>query len=310
MDDEPLALQRLARMLEATGRVDVVGRATDPKHGLDQVAAAPVDVLFLDIQMPGLTGFDVAERLPAGPVIVFTTAYDHHAVKAFETNAIDYLLKPIERERLDKTLDRVARRRDDRGVPGPLGAAPGALGAAPGALGAAPAALGAAPGALGAAPGALRAAPGALGAAPGALGGVPAALGGVPAALRAVLEHLAEQLRGPAWLGHVASRLGDRVQLVGVDQVTHVVARHKATYAVTPTSEHMLDMTITDLETKLDPAKFIRIHRGTLVNIAWVSELHADFGGRLVIRLKDSRRTELGVSRDRVRALKERLGIA
>jgi two-component system LytT family response regulator len=181
-------------------------------------------------------------------------------VRAFETSALDYLLKPIERERLDKTVDRVARRRDER-----------------------------------------------AGGAPGAVDGDPGAVAGP---LRAVLESLAQQLRGPAWLAHLASRIGDRVQLVGVDQVTHVVARHKATYAVTSTSEHMLDMTITDLETKLDPAKFIRIHRGTLVNVAWIGELHADFGGRLAIRLKDPRRTELGVSRDRVRPLKDRLGLA
>jgi two-component system LytT family response regulator len=72
----------------------------------------------------------------------------------------------------------------------------------------------------------------------------------------------------------------------------------------------MLDVTIVDLERRLDPAKFLRIHRGTLVNLAWVSELHADFGGKLVIRLRGDRRHELVVSRDRVRPLKERLGLA
>jgi len=109
LDDEPPALRRLARLLEATGRVEIVGRATDPEAGLAQVAALSVDVLFLDIQMPGLSGFEVVERLPAGPMVVFTTAYDRHAVQAFEVNAVDYLLKPIERERLDRTLDRLER---------------------------------------------------------------------------------------------------------------------------------------------------------------------------------------------------------
>ena len=73
LDDEPPALRRLARLLEATGRVEIVGRATDPEAGLAQVAALSVDVLFLDIQMPGLSGFEVVERLPAGPVGGFTT---------------------------------------------------------------------------------------------------------------------------------------------------------------------------------------------------------------------------------------------
>ena len=111
IDDEPLAVKRLARMLEATGRVEIVGRATDPEDGLEQVAAQAVDVLFMDIHMPGLTGFQVVERLPAGPMIVFTTAHDQHAVQAFEVNAVDYLLKPIERERLDPALDRLVERR-------------------------------------------------------------------------------------------------------------------------------------------------------------------------------------------------------
>ncbi|HEU5322582.1 MAG TPA: response regulator, partial [Methylomirabilota bacterium] len=86
IDDEPLALRRLARLLEATGRVEVVGQATDPEVGLAEVAARPVDVVFLDIHMPGLTGFEGVERLPAGPLVVFTTAYDRHAVQAFEVS--------------------------------------------------------------------------------------------------------------------------------------------------------------------------------------------------------------------------------
>ena len=247
IDDEPLALERLARMLGATGRVEVVGRATDPQRGLRQVATTAVDVLFLDIHMPGLTGFEVVERLAAqaeAPPVVFTTAYDQHAVRAFEANAIDYLLKPIERARLDRTLERVAARRAD-----------------------------------------------------------------APGDLRATLERLARQLRPATGLEHLASRTGDRVQLVPVEQVTHVVARDRGTYAVTASGEHMLDVTLADLERRLDPARFLRVHRATLVNLAWVDGLHADLGGRLILRLKDPGRTEVVVSRDRVRPLKERLGL-
>jgi two-component system LytT family response regulator len=245
MDDEPLALKRLARLLEGTGRVEIVGRATDPAQGLSEVAEADVDVVFLDIHMPGLSGLQVARRVPAGVKVVFTTAHDQHAVEAFELNALDYLLKPIERERLGAALDRVASRQS----------APSSD-------------------------------------------------------LRTTLERLEGYLRGDAHLGHLASRMGERVQLIPVDEVTHVFARERATYAVTPTAEHMLDVTIVELERKLDPAKFIRIHRSTLLNLAWVSELHADFGGRLLVRLRGDKRHELVVSRDRVRPLKERLGLA
>jgi two-component system LytT family response regulator len=245
IDDEPLALRRLGRMLEATGRVEIVGRATDPEQGLRQIGAQPVDVLFLDIHMPGLSGFQVVERIPAGPMVVFTTADDQHAVRAFEVNAIDYLLKPIERDRLHRTLERLVRRRDE-----PAGGT-----------------------------------------------------------LDAALARLARDLRADPFLDHVASRVRDRVHLIPVAEVTHLLARERATYAVTATAEHMLDVTLAELERRLDPGRFFRIHRAIIVNVAWVGELRADGGGHLSACLRDPRRTELPVSRDRARPLKERLGL-
>jgi two-component system, LytTR family, response regulator len=244
LDDEPLAVKRLARLLEATGRVQIVGRATDPQNGLAQVSAQPVDVLFVDIHMPGLTGFQVVERIPPGPAVVFTTAHDQHAVQAFEVNAVDYLLKPVERARLDTALDRVTARRAGGG-----------------------------------------------------------------ADLRAALEGLARQLRGTPFLEQLPSRVRDRVHLVPVADVTHLVARQRATYAVTTSGEHMLDLTLSDLEQRLDPARFLRIHRAVLVNLAWVGEVHPDEDRHLMVGLKDPKKTELPVARDRLRALKERLGL-
>ena len=245
IDDEPLAITRLARMLEATGRVAIVGRATDPTAGLAQVAASSIDVLFLDIHMPGLSGFQVVERVPPGPAVVFTTAHDEHAVRAFEVNAVDYLLKPIERARLDATLDRIAARR----------------------------------------------------------------AGAASDDLRDTLGRLAQHLRGASFLEHLAARTRDRVQLIPAADVTHVLARDRATYAVTASAQHMLDLTLAELERRLDPARFLRINRGILVNLAWVAELRAEAGGHLAVRLKDAAHTELAVSRDRVRALKDRLGL-
>ena len=109
VDDERLAVQRLTRLLDATGRVHVVGSATDPEEAVVFLDAHPVDVLFLDIQMPGLTGFEVLERLETQPMVIFTTAYDQHALKAFEVASVDYLLKPIEPERLARALDKLER---------------------------------------------------------------------------------------------------------------------------------------------------------------------------------------------------------
>src|SRR5262249_59255148 len=127
--------------------------------------------------------------------------------------------------------------------------------------------------------------------------------------LRATLRRHARELRAAPFIEHLAARTRDRVQLVPTAEVTHVLAKDRATYAVTATTQHMLDVTLAELERRLDPARFLRINRGILVNLAWVAELRAEPGGHLAVRLKDAARSELAVSRDRVRALKDPLGL-
>ena len=109
VDDEPLALRRLTRLLEATGRVEIAGSATDPEKAIEFLGANSVDVLFLDIQMPGMNGFEMLGRLPSAPWVVFTTAYDEYALQAFAVNSIDYLLKPVEAAQLERTLNKLER---------------------------------------------------------------------------------------------------------------------------------------------------------------------------------------------------------
>ena len=99
IDDEPLALTRLRRIVEADGRVEVVGANSDPRRALEDLFLSLPDVLFLDIEMPGMSGFDLLEQLGARhPLVIFTTAYDQYALDAFKVNSIDYLLKPVEPE--------------------------------------------------------------------------------------------------------------------------------------------------------------------------------------------------------------------
>src|SRR5437762_10902142 len=109
VDDERLAVERLTRLLEATHRVQIVGTATDPEDALVLLRQIELDVLFLDIQMPGLNGFELLERLDRDVPVIFTTAYDRYALEAFAVNSIDYLLKPVDRERLDRALDKLTR---------------------------------------------------------------------------------------------------------------------------------------------------------------------------------------------------------
>lgn len=109
IDDEPLALDRLERLLAAYPEIQILGKISRPSEAVRQIDELRPDVIFLDIQMPGLTGFQVLEKIHHQPVVIFVTAYDRYALDAFEVNSIDYLLKPIQRERLDKSIQKLSQ---------------------------------------------------------------------------------------------------------------------------------------------------------------------------------------------------------
>jgi two-component system LytT family response regulator len=247
VDDEPLAVKRLVALLRRTGRVELAGSATDPAEAIRALSEAPdeVDVLFLDIHMPEVDGFALLERLPRPPVVVFTTAHDEHALRAFQVLAIDYLLKPIRADDLSRALDKLDR----------LAAAAAAPGRAP-----------------------------ALGA-------------------------LLDLVRGARATARIASRLGDRVTLLDLDRISHFHAADRLTYAVCDGRDHIIDETLAALERRLDPDAFFRIHRNTIVNLALIAELISD-SGALFVRLRGAAAgPPLPVSRDRVRPLKDKLGV-
>ncbi len=113
VDDERLAREELGYLLGQLGGVEVIGQAGDGLEAVETIDRLQPDLVFLDVQMPGLTGFDVARRmvdLEAGAQIVFVTAFDSRAIEAFEVNAVDYLLKPVDPARLDTAVQRVRRR--------------------------------------------------------------------------------------------------------------------------------------------------------------------------------------------------------
>ena len=248
VDDEPLAVKRLVRMLEATGRVTIAGQTTDPEEALAFLNAQPVDALFLDIQMPGLTGFELLERLETQPLVIFTTAYDRYALNAFDVNSIDYLLKPVEPERLDRALDKLQR----IGQPGHHSQSPD---------------------------------------------------------IKALARELAAQLSPARRLERLASRVGERTTVLDVARISHFFAKDKLTFAIVNGREHVIDYTLSELEERLDGRRFVRIHRATVVNLAFVQELFPAVDGGVLVRLKNEAKTELSVARDRVRDLKDRLGI-
>jgi two-component system LytT family response regulator len=249
VDDEPLALERLRRLLERTGRVEVTGSASEPEKAVTALTADPPDVCFLDIEMPRLNGFEVLARLPSQPIVIFTTAYDQYSLEAFGVNSVAYLLKPIEPESLELALKKVERLRGSNQFAQPD--------------------------------------------------------------LQALLKQLAESLRQTKqeYPERIASRLGDRLWFLDLARVTHFYAQDKLTYAVSEGKAYCVDQAITELQRKLDPKKFLRIHRSTMVNVEWIKEVASLIGGALNVRLKDGKDTDLTVARDRAREFKARLGI-
>jgi two-component system LytT family response regulator len=110
VDDEDLARRRLIKLLVKYGSdVEVIGEAGDGEEAVSVISSLKPDVVFLDVQMPGFDGFEVVRRLREKPFIIFVTAYSEHALKAFEENSVDYLLKPVEQKRLDRSMEKLRR---------------------------------------------------------------------------------------------------------------------------------------------------------------------------------------------------------
>ncbi|MBL55616.1 MAG: DNA-binding response regulator [Flavobacteriales bacterium] len=107
VDDERLARTELTRLLEKFPEIEIIGEATNGEEAIEKIEELNPDLVFLDIQMPGMTGFEVLEHLHIVPNIIFVTAYDEYALKAFEVNALDYVLKPVELNRLEKAIEKV-----------------------------------------------------------------------------------------------------------------------------------------------------------------------------------------------------------
>lgn len=121
VEDEPPARRRLVRLLEETGMVEVAGEADTVRDAVEKIRAIDPEVVFLDIRIPGGDGFDVLRRLEEIPPVIFVTAYDDFAVRAFEEDAVDYLVKPVTAERLKEALERLARRVEGARAPEGLG---------------------------------------------------------------------------------------------------------------------------------------------------------------------------------------------
>jgi two-component system LytT family response regulator/two-component system response regulator LytT len=256
VDDEQLAREELCYQLEQAGEdVEVLGFAGNGLEALSAVDRFEPDLVFLDVQMPGLSGFEVARRLlqrgEDSPALVFVTAFDQHAIEAFEVNAVDYLLKPVDGVRLEQALQR-ARRRLSADRTSPSGA------------------------------------------------GAP-----FEEQLDRIVRMMSER---EVRREQVAIKVGEKFMLVQADDIIFASLSDESitivTGQVSGTSNYR---TLDDLQARLDPAVFWRVHRSHLVNINKIKEIVPWFSRNYILRMKDPKATEIPVSRSQTKRLREYL---
>jgi two-component system LytT family response regulator/two-component system response regulator LytT len=248
VDDEQLARDELCFLLQQLPGIEVVAQAGDGPEALAMIAEHAPDLVMLDVQMPGITGFEVARRLmhaASESQLVFVTAYDRHAIEAFDVNAVDYLLKPVEVTRLATAVERVRRRRALDRPAQPAGN------------------------------------------------------------LDRVLELLgARQNRRE----QLAVKVGDRFLLIQTEDVVHASVEDDVitivTNSLSGTSNYR---TLDELQARLDPEVFWRVHRSHLVNINKIREIVPWFSRNYILKMKDTRGSEIPVSRSQTRRLREYL---
>jgi two-component system LytT family response regulator/two-component system response regulator LytT len=251
VDDEQLARDELCYQLGQLSEVEVVAQAGNGIEALSAADRHDPDLVFLDIQMPGLSGFEVARRLLEReeqqlPALVFVTAFDQYAIEAFEVNAVDYLLKPVDAARLEQALARARRRLSSDRAPDP-----------------------------------------------------------VNDQIERIVRMMANrQIRRD----QVAVKVGDRFLLVQAEEIIYASLADESINIVTGqvagTSNYR---TLDELQARLDPDVFWRVHRSHLVNINKIKEIVPWFSRNYILRMKDAKSTEIPVSRAQTKRLREYL---
>ena len=234
VDDEPLGRERIRALLASDPDIEVIEECADGRRAVAAIERARPDLVFLDVQMPEMDGFAVLEAIAGDrmPVIIFVTAYDRYALRAFEVHALDYLLKSFDRERFAAALER-AKEEIHRSKAGVLNER-----------------------------------------------------------LAGLLEDLqAKQKR----LTRLVVKSGGRIVFLRVDEIDWVEAADNYVRIHAGRESHLIRETLQSLEGRLNPDKFLRIHRSTLVNLDRIRELQPIFHGDYLVKLNDG--TELTLSR-------------
>jgi two-component system LytT family response regulator len=250
VDDEPLARRTIRVLLEGDREIEIIGECGSGPEAVDAIRKKTPDLLFLDIQMPGMTGFEVLSRIEVErlPLTVFVTAFDQFALKAFEVHALDYLLKPFTDRRFAEALQQAKSHLQLKEV---------------------------------------------------------GKLGQRLAALLGDQLNAAAPAKPSTFLTRFMIKNAGRITFVKTGDVDWIAADDYYIKLHVGSKAHLLRMSMNELEHKLDPAHFLRIHRSAIVNFDRIKELHQNPNGDYVVVLKDG--TELKLSRGRRERLEQML---
>lgn len=227
IDDEILARQAIRTLLQHESAIQVVDEAANGSEAVLKILQHKPDLIFLDIQMPEMDGFEVMKEIWAyhQPIVVFTTAYDQYALRAFEVNAIDYLLKPFNEVRFFQALNRVQERLNQQRPQPHVEALMGQL-------------------------------------------------------LRAEVS-----VPGGAYLRRILVKETGRMCLVNTEDIQYLDADGNYITLHTAHKQHLIYDSLTNLEAKLNPTDFVRIHRSHIINLNYISEIETHFNGEYIVRM-------------------------
>lgn len=243
IDDEPLARRNLRLLLEKDPQIEILEECRNGREAVKAINTLSPDLIFLDIQMPELDGFDVLARVGTEHIqaIIFVTAFDQYALKAFDVHALDYLLKPFDDERFAHALERAKSQIEAREIDR------------------------------------------------------------LSKRLLALLEEREGERNSSKqqqnYLTRLMIKISGRVMLLKVDEIDFIEADGNYAKLHAGRKSHLLREKMHDLEARLDPAKFVRIHRSVIVNLDRIKEMHPHFNGDYVVVLEDGRQLKLSRAR-------------
>ncbi|GAB4116580.1 MAG: LytTR family transcriptional regulator DNA-binding domain-containing protein [Thermoflexibacter sp.] len=228
IDDERLAISRLKRLLaDFQDFIEIIGEATHGQEGIAMIESLRPDLIFLDIEMPAMNGFEMLAQVQFMPKVVFATAFDEYAIRAFEENSIDYLLKPIEKERLEITIQKLKKSTTQQVTDNQY------------------------------------------------------------------FLKLIEQFKPKKEIQSIAVKLGERILLIRLEDISYFEAEDKYTFLTTVEGKkYLTDYTLASLEEKLPPF-FIRVSRSSVINTHLVREIQKYFNGKFILLLNDKNQSKI-----------------